>query len=110
MRIERNSIYVELDENGTILNLNSTLQDCPINTQDFIGKNWFDTFIEVSDREKVLVVFRGLFEEKTQKWKTYKNDIKCEDRYRLIDFTNEIVMRNGQKILCSDGIEHIYNN
>ena len=110
MNIERNSIYVELDDIGTILDLKSTLLDCPIDTQDFIGKNWFDTFIEVSDREKVLEVFKGLFKEKTQKWKTYKNDIKCANRYRLIDFTNEIVTKDGQKIICSIGTEHIYNS
>lgn len=110
MDIERNSIYVELDDQGIILYLKSTLLDCSINEKNFIGKNWFDTFIETSDREKVLVVFKGLFGTQTKEWKTYKNDIKCDNSYRLIDFTNNIVDRDGKQIICSMGIEHIYNS
>ncbi len=110
MNINPNSIYVELADSGIILDLKSTLLDCPIDVNDFIGKNWFDTFIETTDREKVLKVFKGLFEEKTQEWKTYKNDIKCVNKYRLIDFTNKIIIKNGRKVICSMGTEHIYNN
>jgi len=36
-----NYIYVELDINGTILDLKCTLLDCRIDVKDFIGKNWF---------------------------------------------------------------------
>jgi hypothetical protein len=104
-----NYIYVELDNNGTILNLECTLLDCRIDVKDFIGKNWFEYFIETSDKKNVLKVFKELFEDKTKEWKTYKNDIKCPTSHRLIDFTNEVINRDGQKIICSKGIEHIHN-
>lgn len=109
MNLIDNYIYVELDINGTILDLKCTLLDCRIDVKDFIGKNWFDCFIETTDKENVLKVFKELLEDKTQEWKTYKNDIKCPTSHRLIDFTNEVVIRNGEKIICSKGIEHIHN-
>lgn len=103
-------IKVLLSNKGIIENFECTLRDSECKPLEIIGKNWFDTFINTTDKELVLKVFSELFENKTEEWKTFGNDIQCPNgTHRRIDFTNEIIVMNGQKYMSSYGIEHMDN-
>ncbi len=100
-------IKAVLDENAIIQDFECTLNiDC-YDRKDVIGKNWFDVFIDSSDYEHVMVVFKSLFEKDEKKWETYANDIKCKDaKHILIDFKNIIEIKDGQKHIVTVGTEH----
>ena len=103
-------IKVVLDKDAKIVDLECTLRDVALDTAGMIGKNWFDTFIETSDKEEVLKIFSDIFKNQTKKWKTFENDIKISDRnHKFIDFTNEIFSKDGEKYIVSFGVEHIDN-
>lgn len=106
MRITNYFIKVLLDEKANIVELESTLRDLDFDTEAYIGKNWFDTFISTSDKEKVLEVFNGLFTNE-KKWKSFENDLKFGRKHRLIDFENEMIVLDGKKFIRAYGIEHI---
>jgi PAS domain S-box-containing protein/putative nucleotidyltransferase with HDIG domain len=108
LKLEKYYLKIVLDQKATIIELECTLLDIKINADDFIGKNWFDNFIEYTDREEVLKVFNSLFENDNS-WKTYANDIYFGKKHLLIDFDNEIAIKDGKKFLYSTGVEH-YNN
>ncbi len=110
MKTNQNYIKVTLDKNATIVEYECTLRDVKSNIVDVIGKNWFDTFIDKRDNEKVFTVFTELLNNKTKEWKTYKNDILCTNgSHKFIDFTNEVIIKNGEKFIYSFGVEHIDN-
>ena len=103
-------IKVLLSNKGIIVKFECTLRDSECDPLSVIGKNWFDTFIETTDKETVLKVFGELFDNKKEKWETFGNDIKCLDgTHRRIDFTNEIILLDGIKYLSSHGVEHMNN-
>lgn len=104
-----NYIKVVLDKDANIVKFESTLDDVEIDSKSVIGKNWFETFIDYSDLEKVMNVFNNLLNNQVEEWKTYKNDIKLPDgTHRFIDFTNEVIVVNDEKFISSFGIEHMY--
>lgn len=111
MNTSEHYIKVVLDKDATIVDFECTLREAKIKDMGtVIGKNWFETFIEDSDKENVLKVFTELFNNEPNKWHTYENDIKCMDgRYRLIDFENEIIIKDNIKLLHCFGIEHMDN-
>lgn len=110
MKTHPHHINVLLNRDAIIVKFECSLVDSKVIDSDMIGKNWFDTFIETTDKEKVLTVFKELFDNKTEKWKTYNNDVKCSsNHHRYIDFENEIITKDGQKLLHSYGIEHMEN-
>jgi hypothetical protein len=99
-----------LDDNAIIQEFESTLGIECYNNCDVIGKNWFDIFIDSRDYEKVMSVFRSLFDRDEKKWETYANDIKCKNKkHILIDFKNSIEIREGKKYLVFVGTEHYLN-
>lgn len=98
---------VVLDKDAIIVRFACTLVDTNINPEDMIGKNWFDEFIESSDTEEVMKVFNGLFDNKLKEWKSYKNDIKINNKHRLMDFENTIMVKGNTKLLSFVGTEHI---
>ncbi len=101
-------IIVILDENGTIIDFESTIEPF-CNDKEVIGKNWFDTFINPHDKEKIFTVFLEILQGNDKAYQTYKNDIFCKDgTHRLIDFYNRLVTKNGKKYTFSFGIEHMY--
>jgi len=104
-------LKVILDRDATIVEFECTLRDIKSDFSDVIGKNWFDTFIESSDKETVLKVFTDLLNNNNiEQLNTYENDIKCADgHHKLIDFHNETITKNSEKFISSFGVEHIDN-
>ena len=110
--MKRNPHYIKviLDKDATIIEFECTLREVKGDLEDVVGKNWFDTFIATTDKDAVLEVFKDFFTTENSKWVTYENDIKCIDgTYRLIDFINEIIVKDGEQFLSSFGVEH-YDN
>ena len=105
MRRLPNYVAVTLDQDATIMKLECSLLNVEVNTNEYIGKNWFNSFVEYADRDKILKVFNDLFEGKNNSI-TYIYDIRCGENHKLIDFDYEIVIENGKKLLYSTGIEH----
>lgn len=100
-------IRAVLDENAIILEFESTLGVNCYKSEDVVGKNWFEVFIDSRDYENVMSVFKSLFFEDEKKWNTYANDITCKNsKHVLIDFKNSIDIIDGKKRLSFIGTEH----
>lgn len=105
----KNKQYIKgvLDENAIIKEFESTLKVECHNSSGVIGKNWFDVFIDSRDHEKVMGVFKSLFDKDEKKWETYANDIKCKNgTHILIDFKNSIEIIDGKRYISFIGTEH----
>lgn len=103
-------IKVKLDEDGTILEFDSSFENLVYDERDVVGKNWFDVFIDESDKQKLKDVFKAIIEGDETKWKFYNNDIRCLDgSHKYMDFTNSVSIENGKKIVESIGVEHFEN-
>ena len=110
MKKKPHYLKVLISKEAIIIKLECTLRDVKYDPSNVIGINWFDVFIEDGDKETVSKVFNDLFNDKTEEWKTFENDIRCMDgSHKLMDFTNEIVTVDGIKYLSSFGIEHLDN-
>ena len=106
----KNYIKVKLDTQGNILEFDSTFENLVYDENDIVGKNWFDLFIDESDKQKLKDVFKTIIEGDETKWKFYNNDIKCLDgTHKYMDFTNTLHVENGKKIIESIGVEHFEN-
>lgn len=104
---QKESLNVVLDSNATIIDIESNIRELIIDKREVVGKNWFDAFIETTDRDKVMKVFSGLLNGETDKWKTHHNDIKCENgKHLFLDFENEVVVENEKKRVISKGVLH----
>jgi hypothetical protein len=100
-------IRVLLDEEATIVEFECTLLDVTSNYSDMVGKNWFDTFIDVVDKQEIQKIFYNTIHEKNGKWTTYKNDLQIDSGHRFIDFENEVIMIENKKYILCIGTEHI---
>ncbi len=100
-------LLVILDEKGTIIDFQTTLEESR-RGKEVIGQNWFDLFISPQDRAKVLKVFNEILQGKDHNYRTYKNDILCQNgRHRLIDFYNKLLTKDGKRYTFSVGVEHL---
>jgi len=111
MKTNPHFLKVLLDKNATIIEFECTLRETEItSTDDIIGKNWFDTFIDAGDKENVLRTFNELLNNQTAKWETYKNDICClNGSHKYIDFINEVITKDDEKFISSYGVENMDN-
>jgi len=100
---------VILDEEGTIVDLDTTIERIGYRRDEVIGKNWFDIFIDQADRAKIYRVFRTILEREDHNYTTYKNDILCKDGSHLfIDFYNRLVtLPDSRRYTFSLGLEHL---
>jgi len=104
-------ISVVLDEQGDILDFESTIEGVEYDKSEVIGRNWFELFIEPDEQSEILKLFKDNFynDDLLNKslWK-YTTDIKTKDcHHKLIDFENSILIyENGKKALYSKGMEH----
>jgi len=104
-------IAVTLDENGNILDFDSTIEELEYEEGEIIGENWFDIFIKPDERNDVFRVFRENFESSDllniSLWQ-HITDIKTKDgNHKLIDFENTILIcADGKKVLYSKGVEY----
>lgn len=105
--MNKDYLKVVMNSEGIILDIHCTFKDTTIKRDDFVSKNWFDTFIDEEEREKMSNVFKVILDANNEKWKLYKNYIKCPNgTHKYIDFINTIKYRDGKKIVESYGIEH----
>ena len=113
MNFKFNSAIKAKDKSGIAWNLNAGYKinkNLKVAIADVIGKNWFDAFIDNVDNEKVFKVFKDLLNNQTDKWKTYKNDIRfTTGQHKFINFTNKIMIRDGEKFISSFGVEYMDN-
>lgn len=101
----KQSLNVVLDTNATIIDIESNINELFISKSAFVGKNWFDSFIGTSDRDKAIEVFSRLLNGKTEKKLTHHNDIKCKNgRHLLLDFESEVIVENDEKKVVSKGV------
>ncbi len=101
----KQSLHVVLDSNATIIDIESNIVELAINKSAYIGKNWFDSFIGTSDRNKAIEVFSELLSGKTEKKLTHHNDIKCKNgKHVLLDFESEVIIENDEKKVVSKGV------
>ena len=109
MKTNPHYLKVVLDKNAIIVEFECTLRDAYVtSTNDVIGKNWFDTFIDTNDKENVLKIFNELLDNQTEKWETYRNDVHClNGSHRYIDFINEVITKDGKRFISSYGVEHM---
>ena len=108
MKTNPNYIKVLLDKNAIIVEFHCTLRDVNINSDDVLGKNWFDTFIDATDKEEVFKKFTELLDEDIKGITTHVNDILvCNSQHRFIHFTNEVITVNNEKYISSFGVENM---
>ena len=101
-------LMVILDQEGTIVEFESTLDGC-LDNPNIKGKNWFDTFIDPKDKDKIWHVFQTLISGDEQTFQSYRNDILCPDgTHRLIDFYNKVLHKDGKPYTFSVGVEHMH--
>jgi len=114
MMKEKLYIAVALDENGNILDFDSTIEELEYEEGEVIGKNWFDIFIKPDNQLEVIKLFKENFYSEdlfnTNLWK-HLTEIKTRDgHHKLIDFENSILIyENGKKALYSKGVEYCTN-
>ena len=111
MSADKKSFTVILDENATIVDYIDENSILGYNKDDVMGRNWFETFIANSDHDKVMKVFKGLFDGEEQEWESYNNDVTTKSgNHIFIDFKNKIFTdKSGNKMIRSVGIEHFLN-
>jgi len=89
------------------MNLEINLQDLELDVNEYVGQNWFDTFVEKNDQKLIRALYNSLLEWNAVKETTCTYDIKSLDgKHLLIDFFNEIKYDNNQKYLLVNGIPH----
>lgn len=104
-------LYLELDINGTILDFDCTFRGVQVKRDNYIRKNWFDIFIEISDRKKQEKLFEEIFEGALNRMFKQKNDIKWFDgTHKYMHFYNELQIENGRKVLKSKAYENHKND
>ncbi|BCD62817.1 HTH-type transcriptional regulator, bacterioopsin transcriptional activator and related proteins [Nitratiruptor sp. YY08-26] len=104
-------LLVVLDEMGNIVEFHNEIEGLGYDEEEVIGKNWFDTFINPNDRQKVFHVFCEIIAGNDKNYETYNNDILCKNgTHKFIDFYNKLITKNGKKYTFSVGLEHIHYN
>ncbi|MEO0281804.1 MAG: PAS domain S-box protein [candidate division WOR-3 bacterium] len=93
-----NIIYVELDRNGNIVDMNEESENVTgYKIEEVIGKNWFETFIPDDLKQEVLKVLDE-FRNSNRIIETYENPIKRKDgSLRYIIWRNS-VKKDGDRI------------
>lgn len=98
-------ISIVLDNNFTIITLESNFRDVEIDSDMYIGKNWFDEFVEINDQILIRVLYNALLERSTREQITCTYDIKSSNgNHLLIDFIHEVVHKNKQKYILLNGV------
>mgnify|MGYP006883070670 CR=1 FL=1 len=100
---------VVLDKDAKIIDFETTLDVFKSNDIDYIGEDWFHKFITIDDMEKVYTVFLDLLNNKTERWKTFNNDIRVNGKHIYLDFENDVITINGDKYIYSVGVENFQN-
>lgn len=104
-------LNVILNQNGIILSFESTIEELEYAQDEVLGKNWFDIFIEPTDRNEMFQLFIECFYSDKfleKKLELHTNDVRTKNgHHKLIDFENEMVLSHtGEKFIFVKGIEH----
>ena len=99
--VEEKYLKALLDENATIVEFECNILDKGgYSSEDVIGKNWFDIFININDKQKTQNYFRRIISSEDKKIAKFTNDIICKDgTHRFLDFDNTIFTRDGKKFI-----------
>ena len=86
-------MFVALDAEGKIILTNR--KGCEVleyNTEEIMGKNWFDHFVPKEEREEVKAVFRRLMKGEIEIVEYYENNVLTKNgKERLIAWHNSVV-------------------
>ena len=104
-------LNVVLNQNGIILSYESAIEELEYAQDEVIGKNWFDIFIEPTDKNKIFKLFMECFYRDNfldKKPQLHTNDVITKNgHHKLIDFENEMLLSHtGEKFILVKGIEH----
>jgi PAS domain S-box-containing protein len=104
------AIILALDRKGNITLLNaegSRLLDC--GTENVIGRNWFDTFIQEDMRDDIRQVFRKLVNNEIENIEYYTNEVQTLDGRRrvMVHWHNTLILDDEGRIkgLLSSGLD-----
>jgi len=100
-------INVLLNTKGIIFEIETNIETILFNKNDIIGKDWFDTFVDIPDRIKTIEFFQNIIETKSKKSKVFSYDIKSHHgNHEYIDFQYEIYEKNGETYVLLFGKTH----
>ena len=104
-------LNVVLNQNGIILSFESTIEELEYAQDEVLGKNWFDIFIEPTNRNMMFQLFIESFYGDNfldKNIQLYTHDVVTKNaHHKLIDFENEMVLSHtGEKFIFVKGIEH----
>lgn len=101
------NMNVILDEEGTIVDFHCDLIDVEYTESELLGKNWFEIFIDVADKEKAKTIFLRLLLAQEGEWATCENDISCKNSdHKFMIFHNQLLYIDGKKYIKCVGIEY----
>jgi len=86
-----------LNKDAKIIEFNDRMNITGHTTEQVIGKNWFDIFINESNMLEIRQVFSSFFCADEPHW-TYDNCITCKDgKKKLLRFNNNIILNEEGK-------------
>lgn len=111
MCIYKHYFNVCIDDNYNIVEMDVDLREMTLEGKSFIGKNFLDTFIEMSDQKAIKVMLNMLFVSNKIKENEISCDIKnfCNQNHLYIDFINEAKIIGKEKYILLNGIPHYEN-
>lgn len=104
-------INVVLSLDGFILEIEANMLDTELMHDTLRGKDWYESFVEMSDREDYIRCFKNLFDgQPTQKYH-FSSDIKdFNGKHFYMDFTGEMMIKDGKKVFILKGVPHYENH
>ncbi|MDD2368075.1 MAG: hypothetical protein PHQ90_02155 [Sulfuricurvum sp.] len=104
-------LNVILNSDGIILEVEANMLDIELNHDSLRGKNWYESFVEMSDREDYIRCFQNLFEGQPAKKYHFSSDIKdFNGKHYYMDFTSEVMIKDEEKVFILKGIPHYENH
>lgn len=106
----KNEIYkhylnVALNKQAVILDIQTNIKTLEFDMHEVIGKNWFETFLEESDRAAAIRDFYMTLKNTENNFFSY--DIKSRHhKHEYMDFNYEIYKTNGEVFIILSGKLH----
>ncbi len=93
-------MFAHLDINGNITLMNKKgLEILECYDEEIIGKNWFDNFIPLENREQIRNIFKKSLAGKYEEVKYYENEIVSKTgKVKLLAFHNAIIKNENSEI------------
>ena len=108
MKYKQPKMKVLLTKEGYIFDIVCDFPNSNFNPKEFVGENWFVTFVEKNDRSMVFKHFKHLSKKlKREKFVVFAHDVMCvNDSHRFICFvlTNRTI--DGITYIFAQGCEY----